>query len=64
MKEKDLRTTLDELHKVAEELDKVRSSSTTVRVSRDALAHLLVDHTAMAHELFVSRFKHAETGRL
>ncbi len=64
MKEKDLRTTLDELHQLAADLDKVRSNSTTVRVSRDALAHLIVDHSAMANELFVSRFKHAETGRL
>jgi hypothetical protein len=44
MKEKDLSTTDRELHRLAEELDKVRSTSTTVKVPRDALAHLIVDH--------------------
>lgn len=64
MKEKDLATTDRDLHRLAEELDKVRSTSTTVKVPRDALAHLIVDHSRMSRELFVDRFKHdAETGR-
>jgi hypothetical protein len=62
VKEKDLTTTNDELRKLAVELDKVRSNSTSVRVSRDALAHLIVDHSRMARELFVDRFHRAETG--
>jgi hypothetical protein len=62
MKEHDLNTTDRELHRLAEELDKVRSTSTTVKVPRDALAHLIVDHSRMAKELFVDRFHRAETG--
>lgn len=60
MKEKDLSTTDRELHRLAEELDKVRSTSTTVKVPRDALAHLIVDHSRMSRELFVERFKHSD----
>ena len=58
MKERDLSTTDHELHRLAEELDKVRSNSTTVKVPRDALAHLIIDHSRMARELFMERFKH------
>jgi hypothetical protein len=58
MREKDLSTTDRELHRLAEELDKVRSTSTTVKVPRDALAHLIVDHSRMSRELFMERFKH------
>jgi hypothetical protein len=57
MKERDLSTTDRELHRLAEELDRVRSTSTTVKVPRDALAHLIVDHSRMSRELFIDRFK-------
>lgn len=63
MRERDLSTTESELHQLSVELDKVRSTSTSVRVSRDALAHLIVDHSRMARELFVDRFHRAETGQ-
>lgn len=62
MKERDLSTTDRELHRLAEELDKVRSSSTTVKVPRDALAHLITDHSRMSRELFMERFKHDPSG--
>jgi hypothetical protein len=56
MKEKDLSLTDGELRQLAVELDKVRSTATTVRVPRGALAHIIADHSRMARELFVDRF--------
>lgn len=57
MKERDLSTTDDELRELAIRLDRVRPNTATVVVPRDALAHIIVDHSRMSRELFVDRFK-------
>jgi hypothetical protein len=59
MKERELSTTIDTLDDLWIALDKLRSTSKSVTVKREALAALLIDHSKMASELFSAKYKRA-----
>ncbi len=44
-------TTTEEFEGLHNALDKVRSTSKTITVSKAALTHLLMDHSNMTHKL-------------
>lgn len=51
MREKDLKTSQDQFEGLWERVDVTRSTSKTVKVDKDALMQLLMDHSAMVDEL-------------
>lgn len=61
MKEEDLSTSLTALDKLWDRVDRVRSTSTTVTVSKEALTGVLLDHTRMAAELFHQKYRRVAT---
>lgn len=51
MKRPTYHLTQEELEALHEALDRARSNTTRVKVSREALAHILMDHARLAAEL-------------
>jgi hypothetical protein len=57
MKERDLSSKVSDLDALWSALDKVRSTSKTVTVPKDALTAILLDHSKMAAELFKHTYR-------
>ena len=57
MKEKELNTTVEAQDYLWSTLDRQRATARTVTIDRDKLVALLIDHAAMVHALFSSKYR-------